>query len=135
MDYAALRALNLIPGIGESSSSMNLFNLLDTCKTPMGSRRLLRWIKQPLVDVSEIEKRQDLVEAFVKGSEMRQSIRDECLKSFTDLDRLSKKLAGDKATLQDCVVLYSNAEKLKPLLRLINEYEGQIGRASCRERV
>ena len=31
----------------------------------MGSRRLLRWMKQPLVDIVEINKRLDIVEEFV----------------------------------------------------------------------
>lgn len=125
LDYAAQRALNLVPSDGApKSSTMSLYGLLDKCKTAMGSRRLLRWVKQPLVDIEEITQRLDFVELFVNATELRQTLRDDYLRGFADLDRMGKRLASDKASLQDCVILYDNAEKLAPVARLLSEYDG-----------
>ena len=130
LDYAAQRALNLVPGNsnsgsgnGNGSGNMSLYGLLDRCKTAMGSRRLLRWVKQPLVDIVEITQRLDFVELFVGATELRQTLREDYLRGFADLDRMARRLGSERASLQDCVVLYDNAEKLAPMARLLQEEE------------
>jgi len=45
------------------------------CKTPIGSRLLLRWIKQPLVDKLEIEARLDLVGLLMEQVQVRQALQ------------------------------------------------------------
>ena len=92
LDAAALRALNLMPGPRDGSRTMSIFGLLNNCKTPMGGRLLAQWLKQPLMSLSEIEDRQQLVEAFVTDTELRQSMQEEHLRSIPDLYRLAKKI-------------------------------------------
>jgi len=41
----------------------------------MGSRLLLQWIKQPLLDVDEISDRQDIVEVFVTDMHLTKELR------------------------------------------------------------
>lgn len=123
LDYAALRSLNLVPGPGEGRSTMNLYNLLNRCKTAMGARRLLRWVKQPLVDVAEIGARHDLVEEFVRDGTRRSELCA-ALKAFSDLDRLCKKLVVGKATLQDTVSLYEDCAALEAAVRLLDDFAG-----------
>lgn len=106
LDAAALRALNLMPGPRDGSRTMSIFGLLNNCKTPMGSRLLAQWLKQPLMSLSEIEKRQQLVEAFVTDTELRQSMQEEHLRSIPDLYRLAKKFQRKFANLEDVVRAY-----------------------------
>ncbi|OCH93892.1 hypothetical protein OBBRIDRAFT_832212 [Obba rivulosa] len=79
LDASALRALNLTEAPGNVSSNKNttVFGLLNKCKTAQGSRLLANWIKQPLVNLHEIRKRQNLVELFVNDSNARRTLQDD----------------------------------------------------------
>lgn len=106
LDASALRALNLMPGPRDGSKNMSLYGLLNKCKTSIGTRLLAQWLKQPLMSLEEIEKRQILVEAFVEDTELRQTMQEEHLKSIPDLYRLSKRFQREMANLEDVVRAY-----------------------------
>lgn len=106
LDAAALKALNLMPGPRDGSKNMSLYGLLNHCKTPVGSRLLAQWLKQPLMSLPDIERRQQLVEAFVNDTELRQTMQEEHLRSIPDLYRLSKRFQRKLANLEDVVRAY-----------------------------
>lgn len=103
LDAPALKALNLMPGPRDGLKTMSLYGLLNHCKTPVGSRLLAQWLKQPLMSKVEIEKRQQLVEAFVEDTELRQTIQEENMRSIPDLYRLAKRFQRKLAGLEDVV--------------------------------
>ena len=106
LDASALKALNLMPGPRDGSKNMSLFGLLNHCKTPVGSRLLAQWLKQPLMNAEEIRSRQQLVEAFVTDTELRQTMQEEHLRSIPDLYRLAKRFQRKMANLEDVVRAY-----------------------------
>jgi DNA mismatch repair protein MSH2 len=116
LDAAALKALNLMPGARDGAKTMSLYGLLNHCKTPVGSRLLSQWLKQPLMSKHEIEKRQQLVEAFANDTELRQTIQEEHLKSVPDLYRLTKRFQRNKADLEDVVRAYQVVIRLPGFL-------------------
>ncbi|EGC31021.1 hypothetical protein DICPUDRAFT_50444 [Dictyostelium purpureum] len=135
LDSASFRGLHIIDlkehnssGLPNSSATstkdQSLYNLLNQCNTPMGSRLLLQWVKQPLLDTEEIEMRLNFVETFFNDIELRQSLRSNDLKKIGDLDRLSKKLHGQKASLEDCVNLYGIVNRLPVVLSTLNGHSG-----------
>ncbi|KXT02100.1 hypothetical protein AC578_6663 [Pseudocercospora eumusae] len=126
LDSSALKALNLMPGPRDGSKTMNLFGLLNHCKTPVGSRLLAQWLKQPLMSLEEIEKRQQLVEAFVNDTELRQTLQEEHLRSIPDLYRLAKKFQRKKANLEDVVRAYQVAIRIPDF---IGTFEGVMDEA------
>ena len=126
LDSSALKALNLMPGPKDGSKTMNLYGLLNHCKTPIGSRLLAQWLKQPLMSLEEIERRQQLVEAFVNDTELRQTLQEEHLRAIPDLYRLAKKFQRKKANLEDVVRAYQVAIRLPGL---IGTFEGVMDEA------
>ncbi|MCJ1350316.1 MAG: MutS-like protein [Icmadophila ericetorum] len=106
LDASALKALNLMPGPRDGSKNMSLYGLLNHCKTPVGSRLLAQWLKQPLMNLEEIEGRQQLVEAFFADTELRQTMQEEHLRSIPDLYRLAKRFQRNLANLEDVVRAY-----------------------------
>ena len=106
LDASALKALNLMPGPRDGSKNMSLFGLLNHCKTPVGSRLLAQWLKQPLMSLEDIERRQQLVEAFASDTELRQTMQEEHLRSIPDLYRLAKRFQRKLANLEDVVRAY-----------------------------
>lgn len=106
LDASALKALNLMPGPRDGSKTMSLYGLLNHCKTPVGSRLLAQWLKQPLMSLEDIERRQQLVEAFVMDTELRQTLQEEHLRSIPDLYRLAKRFQRKLANLEDVVRAY-----------------------------
>ena len=112
LDASALKALNLMPGPRDGSKNMSLYGLLDHCKTPVGKRLLAQWLKQPLMSLEEIEKRQQLVEAFTVDTELMQAMQDPHLRSIPDLYRLAKRFQRKQASLEDVVRAYQMAIRL-----------------------
>jgi DNA mismatch repair protein MSH2 len=106
LDASALKALNLMPGPRDGAKTMSLYGLLNHCKTPVGSRLLAQWLKQPLMNLDEINKRQQLVEALVEDTELRQIMQEEHLRSIPDLYRLAKRFQKKQANLEDVVKIY-----------------------------
>ncbi|EED80646.1 predicted protein [Postia placenta Mad-698-R] len=88
LDASALRALNL------------------TEAPAQGSRLLGSWLKQPLVNLHEIHKRQNLVEIFVEDTSTRRTLQDEYLKMMPDMHRICKRFGKSVASLEDVVRVY-----------------------------
>ncbi|CDK24413.1 unnamed protein product [Kuraishia capsulata CBS 1993] len=123
LDFAAVRALNLFPPPG-SNNMMNknssLFGLLNHCKTTGGSRLLSQWIKQPLVDVKDVVRRQIIVEHLMNDTSLRSSLQNQFLGHVPDLTKLVKKLTnGKSAKLDDVIRIYQLCVKIPDLLDMI----------------
>ncbi|KAF8966003.1 MutS-like protein, partial [Entomortierella lignicola] len=124
LDASAVRALNLMPGPQDGANkSMSLYGLLNKCKTTQGGRMLGQWLKQPLMDIAAIEKRQTMVEAFVLDSELRQNLQETHLKMIPDLHRLAKRFQRGVASLQDVVRAYQVVIRLPGLVGALSSCE------------
>ncbi|EGO29335.1 hypothetical protein SERLADRAFT_433333 [Serpula lacrymans var. lacrymans S7.9] len=119
LDASALRALNLTEPPGSAGSinrNATLLGLLNKCKTAQGTRLLGSWLKQPLVNLHEIQKRQNLVEMFVDDSSTRRNLQDDFLKFMPDMHRISKRFKKSAASLEDVVRVYQVVLKIPGLI-------------------
>lgn len=118
LDSAAMRALNVLENKTDSNKNFSLFGLMNrTCSAGMGKRLLNRWLKQPLLDIDEINCRLDLVQAFVDDAELRHGLRQH-LKRISDIERLMHKLKKKTASLHPVVKLYQ-VSLLPPIFLLL----------------
>lgn len=106
LDAAAASALHLTSyGWGAESTvkgpPRTIAALLNKCRTSGGQRLLAQWIKQPLTDKNRIERRLDVVEAFVGDVHLRQSVTEDHLRRMPDFQRLAKKMQKSRASLLD----------------------------------
>lgn len=106
LDSAAMRALNVMESKSDANKNFSLFGLMNrTCTAGMGKRLLHMWLKQPLLDVEEINCRLDLVQSFVEDAALRQDLRQH-LKRISDIERLTHNLERKRASLVHVVKLY-----------------------------
>jgi DNA mismatch repair protein MSH2 len=100
---------------------MSVFGLLNHCLTPMGSRLLLQWLKQPLMDVEAIRERHAMVDVMVNAMELRQNMQQEHLKNVPDLSKLAKRLQRQKGSLKDVVQFYNAVLGLPRLMQDVEQ--------------
>ncbi|CAO3614416.1 unnamed protein product [Cunninghamella blakesleeana] len=124
LDASALSALNLMPNqqLG-SNKTMSLYGLLNNCHTAQGGRLLAQWLKQPLLNINEITKRQDLVEIFFQDTELRQSLQENHLKKIPDLHRIAKRFQHGIANLQDTYRVYQVVIRLPIMVKVLQNIQ------------
>ena len=129
LDAAAAKALSLCPLAHEGDQGRKegtLYGLLNRCRTAMGSRLLLRWVKQPLLSADAIRERQRNVELFVEHAELRRCLHDDLLRRVPDLSRLCRKFERKQAKLADCVRLGQFVERCGPMAALFAGHQGRF---------
>ena len=125
IDAASQRNLELVRSIMEDSTKGTLLSILDKTVTPMGSRKLKKWIKQPLKDIKLIKYRQEMINQFKEDLFLRDDIR-KCLKEIYDIERLIGKISHDSANAKDLVFLRSSLEKIPEIIEILNRQSGQF---------
>lgn len=99
LDANTRRNLELTESMaGERAGS--LLQVLDRTVTAMGARVLRQRVTRPLLDYDQINQRLDQVNAFFQDGLFRAEIRTS-LKRLPDLERLTNRLLGHKATPRD----------------------------------
>lgn len=112
MDRFTIRNLELFGSNGKDGSA--LIDVLDQCKSPMGSRTLRRWVAFPLKHKSSIEDRHGVVDYFVNHLETRESIQEH-IKQIGDLERLASKIATTRISPREVILLKNSLHHLSPI--------------------
>lgn len=123
LDAAAAKALNLFaePRAPKNSS---VFGILNHCQTHMGSATLRRWVRQPLVDLVQIERRHALVGILHSDTTLRETLRQDHLKGIPDLSRIVIRLKRGTATLKDLWDLRQFARRLPGIVEALGTHDG-----------
>lgn len=104
LDKATVKNLELTETLFEKKVSGSLLGVLDRTSTAMGSRKLKQWLKEPLNQVDEINRRLCAVESLTDDLLMQNNIR-ESLKRIYDFERLSGRIACGSANGKDLIAL------------------------------
>jgi DNA mismatch repair protein MutS len=128
LDAATQMNLELVESRGARNTT--LLAVLDRTITPMGGRGLRSWILQPLRNLHELERRQQMIADLLQEPDLLAAIRAQ-LKSIRDIERATSRLSQASGNARDLVALKFSLQeipKLKAeLQRLIERIE--FGRA------
>lgn len=125
LDKSTIRNLELTESIDERDKRGSLLGILDRCHTAMGSRKLKRWIREPLNQKNEIDMRLDGVELLYREVILRNNIR-EYLKGVYDLERLVGKIAMGNANGRDLLALRNSINNLPDIKLELSDLSSSI---------
>ena len=117
LDSSTRRNLEILESNREKTKKGSLLWVLDKTNTAMGGRRLRNWLETPLLDINEIKKRQNAVEALIDNKIYADDLR-ETLKSVYDMERLISKVVSSSANARELVSLKNSLERL-PVIKSI----------------
>ena len=136
IDHNTWRSLEIDRTLRSEQREGSLLAAIDRTVHSMGARRLARWLRHPLVQIDDIQARQDAVAALMENDAIRSAIRTR-LRRSSDIERIAARVALGRATPRD---LASLGGTLAELPKLREELAGldppllrrwsQVGRAT-----
>jgi DNA mismatch repair protein MutS len=125
LDEQSCRNLEIFETARNRSKKESLLGLLeDFVTTKMGRRTMREWLTAPLLDISEIEKRQKTVQKLIEANSLRSNLQD-LLTQVTDLERLSVKLHTGRLNPRELGWLKNSLLILPGLQTLLQEIDSQ----------
>ncbi len=125
IDVNTRRNLELCENMRQKSKANTLLSVLEKTKTSMGSRALRRFIEQPLCNVGEIKRRQDVVSAFFSGYDLLFETR-KILDGINDLERLTCKVVYNTANARDLKAIGAAAGKLPAFRAVLSSGKNKV---------
>jgi len=117
MDQFTVSNLELIQS--NSKEGKSLIEIIDHTSTPMGARKLKRWLIHPLLDINQLNFRHNTIEEILNTQNLLLNLESE-LKSFSDLERIMAKVVTYKITPRELIQLKLSLLKIKPIKNLIS---------------
>ncbi|HEV3270456.1 MAG TPA: DNA mismatch repair protein MutS [Candidatus Rhabdochlamydia sp.] len=121
LDRTTQRHLELFQSIQDIDSSHTLLQVIDYTLTPMGGRLLKYWLAHPLLDLAEIQQRQDGIEEFLSKWHFSEQVLEH-LKEIRDLERLIMRIETDYATPRDLGVFRLSLEQIAPIFHIFENH-------------
>jgi DNA mismatch repair protein MutS len=112
LDAATQMNLELVESRGTRNTT--LLAVLDRTITPMGGRRLRSWILQPLRNLHELERRQQMIADLLQEPDLLAAIRAQ-LRSIRDIERATSRLSQASGNARDLAALKSSLQEIPKL--------------------
>jgi DNA mismatch repair protein MutS len=112
LDAATQSNLDLVES--RSARGTSLLAVLDRTITPMGGRKLRSWILQPLRNLPELERRQQMIADLLQEPDLLAAIHTE-LKSIRDIERAVGRLSQASGNARDLVALKTSLQQIPKL--------------------
>ena len=132
LDSSTRRNLELCETLREKQKRGSLLWVLDKTKTAMGARTLRKYIEQPLIERSEIERRLDAVTELKEEAISREEIR-EYLSPVYDLERLITRITYSSANPRDLTAFSSSLEMLPAIHYILEDMKSDLLCEICKE--
>lgn len=118
IDSNSRRNLELTESIREKTKKGSLLWVLDKSATTMGGRTIRRYIDEPLIVKSQIEKRLSGVEELYNSISFNEDLR-RALKEIYDIERIVGKISNKNVNAKDMLSLKASLEKIPELKELL----------------
>jgi DNA mismatch repair protein MutS len=118
IDRATIDNLELFESHSSLKGTQSLYDILNRCSTPMGSRLLRHYLLSPLIDVEPICKRQENVHSFLhflnsKPDQARNAIQE--MSSIKDIERTLLRIHSGSFSPRDVLALGLSIKHIDPL--------------------
>lgn len=110
LDESTQKNLEIIRNLQDNSKNYTLLDVLDFTKSPMGGRNIRRWLTHPLKDLTEINGRHEKVEFLYTSQTLLSTLREK-LSKILDIERLTSRVAMDKAHGKDLIAIKSSLKE------------------------
>jgi DNA mismatch repair protein MutS len=121
LDKTTIANLELFHSTSEASSN-SLLKTIDLTRTAMGGRLLKRWLSQPLLDIKELEKRQEAICWFYSTSLARKETIS-LLGEVADLERLINRVRSYSTLPRELVALKRSLQVVPRFIEVIQAGE------------
>jgi DNA mismatch repair protein MutS len=118
IDEGTRKNLEIVRNLSDSGVAYSLLAVLDYTRTAPGARLLRQWLLQPLRDRNAAEARLDAVEFLYRDQRLLGALR-EALGGLRDVERLSSRVAMDKAHAKDLLALRDSIWAMEAARRLL----------------
>ena len=125
LDSSTMRNLELLETLREKEKKGSLLWVLDKTKTAMGARLMRSIIAEPLINRSEIIKRQDAIAEFNQRFIDREEII-EYLRPVYDLERLLARISTFSANPHDLLAFKQSVSMVNPVKSVLRSFESQL---------
>ena len=124
LDVQTQRNLELFQSSRLGTIGGSLLSIIDLTRTAMGGRLLRRWLGQPLLDIAELNRRQDAIGWFC-GNTLARSQTISLLGEVADIERLINRIKGGIAAPRELIALRRSLEVI-PRLGQVLESDSPI---------
>ena len=122
IDPQTIKNLELVEKIRPESEGLTLFDILDRCRTPMGSRRLKESLLSPFLSKESILVRLTRVNHLVMNQGLLRELQN-TLSDITDIERQLGRISANKTNPRELVRFASSLASIPKLTELLGQYE------------
>ena len=124
MTNYSIRNLEVTQNMANGSKKGSLLSIVDKTSTAAGSRKLKNWLENPLLDINEIKKRQEIVGDFVKHYFEKSDVKTS-LKEVYDLERISTKVSYNIVSPKELLNLKKTLKQIPQIKTILKGFDSE----------
>ena len=124
MTNYSIRNLEVTQNMANGSKKGSLLSIVDKTSTAAGSRKLKNWLENPLLDINEIKKRQEIVGDFVKHYFEKSDVKTS-LKEVYDLERISTKVSYNIISPKELLNLKKTLKQIPQIKTILKGFDSE----------
>jgi DNA mismatch repair protein MutS len=125
LDRQAQRSLELVASQSGRKDCGTLLSVVDRTFTAMGARHLYHWLTHPLLDIAEIQKRQESVAELIKELHHTENM-GRLLKGVKDMERTLSRLNYGVANARDLVNLKAFLDRVPEIRNILGAFDADL---------